>query len=306
MYHGRPGGLEARSDPKHRDRCLLSVTHPHGNAPCAWGSAPVDTRGSPGLQKFPEIPGPRTPSLSLGAPCPLHQHSRSSRPPTAPASRSSRLARDTGPQSEPTDTPLPTWAGLRCAPARPRLPGVGSAPIGPRRPRDAAGPARAPGAGPRTRPGPACTRVRPEPSACGAGVRTARSVSSCPLGRGRARGAGAWRGARGPRAGRLPKSRDPAPGGRCGASAGLEAATCNSQPGGRLGTPPAASPCGDGTPGLGGVTPSPPPPIPLPEGPVGCRVLPPIPWLSFLLRTVWGELVPSAPARHNPTGFPAS
>lgn len=131
MYHGRPGGLEARSDPKHRDRCLLSVTHPHGNAPCAWGSAPVDTRGSPELQKFPETPGPRTPSLSLGAPCPLHPQSGSSRPPTAPASRSSRLARDTGPQSEPTDTPLPIWAGLRGARARARVSPVwGALPLG--------------------------------------------------------------------------------------------------------------------------------------------------------------------------------
>ena len=87
-------------------------------------------------------------------------------------------------------------------------------------------------------------------------------------------------------------------------------------PGAGSGLRPPLAPRGNGTPELGGVTPSPrprfwgretpPPRVPLPQGPAGCRVLPPIPWLSFLLRTVWGDLVSSAPARHNPTGFPAS
>lgn len=119
-------------------------------------------------------------------------------PLTAPPSCRSRLARETGPRSKPTATPLLSRAGLRGPRARARgCPRVGSAPIGPRRPRDPAGrasrarsgaaPARAGGSCTRTR-APSPPPVEPAPGPPGQSPRARPG--------GGARGAGARRGAR--------------------------------------------------------------------------------------------------------------
>lgn len=86
-------------------------------------------------------------------------------------------------------------------------------------------------------------------------------------------------GARGPRAGCLPASRDPAPGGRSSANAGLAAATCASQPGGRSGRRPSATyPRGNlmpPAPNSGGQRP--PARVRFPQGPAGNLAVPPFP-----------------------------
>lgn len=154
--------------------------------------------------------------------------------------------------------------------------------------------------------------ARPEPSARGAGARTARSVSSRPPGRGRARcGRAAGRAGRGRAASW--GAGTPAPRGLGGASEGPASATCSSQPGVGWGAGSGRRPLlplrgGRWTPGweawsllsIPGAE-DPHPESLCPKQRRGSRAAPQPP-VSLLLRTVWGHLVSSTRACHEPHG----